>query len=68
MGANQDSVLDADQACQIEIYDVYLVACRGPSETYVKIGLTYNLRRRISEIQTGCPLEITHPFSIPSKY
>jgi hypothetical protein len=53
---------------KIEIHYVYLVACRGPSETYVKIGQTCNLKRRISEIQTSCPLRIAHAFAIPSDY
>jgi Meiotically up-regulated gene 113 len=35
---------------------------------YVKIGLTCNLKRRISGIQTGCPLRIAHAFAIPSQY
>jgi len=65
MSSPPTAVLTLDQ---IDIYYVYLVACHGPSETYVKIGLTCNLKRRISEIQTGCPLRIAHAFAIPSEY
>lgn len=53
---------------ELETHYVYLVACHGPSETYVKIGLTCNLKRRISAIQTGCPLRIAHAFAIPSEH
>lgn len=65
MSAIPTAVLTPDQ---VETHYVYLVACHGPSETYVKIGLTCNLKRRISEIQTGCPLRIAHAFAIPSEY
>lgn len=52
----------------MDIYYVYLIACHGPSETYVKVGTTCNLKRRISEVQTGCPFRIAHAFAIASEY
>lgn len=52
----------------MDIHYVYLIACHGPSETYVKVGMTCNLKRRISEVQTGCPFQIAHAFAIPSEY
>lgn len=51
-----------------EIHYVYLIACHGPSENYVKIGMTCNLKRRISQIQTGCPFRVAHAFAVPSEY
>ena len=52
----------------IKIYYVYLIACHAPLETCVKVGMTCNLKRRISEVQTGCPFRIAHAFAIPSEY
>lgn len=47
---------------------VYLIACKGAAETYVKIGLTSNIQRRLSNIQTGCPLPITNAFIVRSEH
>jgi Meiotically up-regulated gene 113 len=47
---------------------VYLIACRGADKTYVKIGLTSSIQRRLSNIQTGCPHPITHAFVVRSAY
>ena len=47
---------------------LYLIACRAPSTTYVKIGRTGNLHRRIADIQTGCPHRITDVFVVLSQY
>lgn len=47
---------------------VYLIACRGGAKTYVKIGLTSSIERRLSNIQTGCPHPITHAFVVRSKH
>lgn len=47
---------------------VYLLACRGDSKIYVKIGLTSSIQRRLSNIQTGCPHPITHAFVVCSEY
>lgn len=52
----------------IETHYVYLIACHGHSATYVKVGMTRNLKRRISEIQTGCPFQIANAFAISSEY
>lgn len=52
----------------MDTYYVYLIACRGESKTYVKIGLTSNIQRRLSNIQTGCPHPITHAFVVRSSY
>lgn len=47
---------------------VYLISCHGWGRTHVKIGLTSHLKRRISNIQTGCPFPISHIFAVPSEY
>ena len=47
---------------------VYLIACKGETKTYVKIGLTSSIQRRLSNIQTGCPHPITHAFVVRSEY
>lgn len=47
---------------------VYLVACQAQSTIYVKIGRSRNLRRRLSNIQTGCPHQITDVFVIASEF
>ena len=60
--------LPMELADDIEIHYVYLIACHGPLETYVKVGMTCNLKRRISDVQTGCPFRIAHAFAIPSEY
>lgn len=36
--------------------------------TYVKVGRTRDLHRRLSNIQTGCPHGISHVFAILSDY
>lgn len=47
---------------------VYLVACDGERQRYVKIGRSCNLQRRLVNIQTGCPHRITHVFVMSSEY
>ncbi|RZI86372.1 MAG: GIY-YIG nuclease family protein [Rubrivivax sp.] len=47
---------------------VYLIACRSDTTTYVKVGMTSSIQRRLSNIQTGCPHPITHAFVILSEY
>lgn len=47
---------------------VYLIACQSPAMTYVKVGRTRGLRRRLFNIQTGCPHWISHVFAILSRY
>lgn len=47
---------------------VYLIACKGETKTYVKIGLTSSIQRRLSNIQTGCPHPIAHAFVVRSEY
>lgn len=51
-----------------EPYFVYLISCNAGSSRPVKIGRTNNLRRRLSNIQTGCPYTFTHAFTITSTY
>ncbi len=51
-----------------EQYFVYLIACRTDHSLPVKIGKTKSLARRLSNIQTGCPYQITHAFTITSEY
>lgn len=63
-----DAPLPTELADDIEIHYVYLIACHGPLETYVKVGMTCNLKRRISDVQTSCPFRIAHAFAIPSEY
>lgn len=46
---------------------VYLIGCRSRAESYVKIGMTSSIRRRLSNIQTGCPHAITEAFVILSE-
>ncbi|MDR6448110.1 hypothetical protein J2794_004236 [Paraburkholderia terricola] len=52
----------------MDTHYVYLIACRGESKIYVKLGLTSSIRRRLSNIQTGCPHSITHAFVVRSAY
>ena len=47
---------------------VYLIACKGETKTYVKIGLTSSIQRSLSYIQTGCPHPIAHAFVVRSEY
>lgn len=47
---------------------VYLISCKSENKTYVKIGLTSSVQRRLSNIQTGCPHPITHAFVVRSVY
>lgn len=47
---------------------VYLIGCSSGLTSYVKIGRTVNIQRRLSNIQTGCPFPITHSFAILSSY
>jgi hypothetical protein len=47
---------------------LYLIRCRSRTESYVKIGRTCSLRRRLSNIQTGCPHPIDVAFVITSEY
>ena len=47
---------------------VYLIACRGQEAVYVKIGLTSSIKRRLANIQTGCPHPIVEAFVILSEY
>ena len=47
---------------------IYLIACKGETKTYVKIGLTSSIQRRLSNIQTGCPHPIAHAFVVRSEY
>jgi len=47
---------------------VYLIGCRSTAEVYVKIGCTSSIRRRLSNIQTGCPYPIEVAFAITSEY
>lgn len=69
VGAGMSEISDGALAEDDDkLYYVYLISCRGPSSTYVKIGLSCNLKRRISEIQTGCPFQIGHAFAVPSEY
>lgn len=49
-------------------HHVYLIACKGETKTYVKIGLTSSLQGRLCNIQTGCPHPITHAFIVRSEY
>ena len=55
-------------AAWMDTHYVYLIACRGENKTYVKIGLTSSIQRRLSNIQTGCPHPITHAFVVRSEY
>jgi hypothetical protein len=52
----------------MDTHYVYLIACRSESKIYIKIGLTSSIRRRLSNIQTGCPHPITHAFVVRSVY
>jgi hypothetical protein len=52
----------------MDTHYVYLIACKGENKTYVKIGLTSSVQRRLSNIQTGCPHPITHAFVVRSEY
>ncbi|NIE56125.1 MULTISPECIES: GIY-YIG nuclease family protein [unclassified Burkholderia] len=52
----------------MDTHYVYLIACRGESKIYVKLGLTSSIQRRLSNIQTGCPHSITHAFVVRSAY
>ncbi len=47
---------------------VYLIGCIGNTDCYVKIGMTSNIKRRLSNIQTGCPHIINEVFVILSEY
>lgn len=52
----------------MDTHYVYLIACRGESKIYVKLGLTSSIQRRLSNIQTGCPHSITHAFIVRSAH
>ncbi|WP_081069562.1 GIY-YIG nuclease family protein [Burkholderia stagnalis] len=52
----------------MDTHYVYLIACRGESKIYVKLGLTSSIQRRLSNIQTGCPHSITRVFVVRSVY
>jgi hypothetical protein len=52
----------------VDKYFVYLISCRATSLTPVKIGKTRSLARRLSNMQTGCPYQFTHAFTITSEY
>lgn len=65
----QPSPEDWAASCEAQrTYLVYLIGCRSGSEAYVKIGRTSSLRRRLSNIQTGCPHPIDAAFVITSEY
>ena len=57
-----------EKAVEMDEHYVYLISCEGENKTYVKIGLTSSVQRRLSNIQTGCPHPITHAFVVRSKY
>jgi hypothetical protein len=47
---------------------VYLIACYSEFVSYIKIGKTTNLKQRMRDIQTGCPLEIKQIYAILSEF
>jgi len=47
---------------------VYLIGCHSGTTSYVKIGITSSIRRRLCNVQTGCPHAITEAFVVLSEY
>lgn len=43
-------------------YFLYVVACEDSD--FIKIGITYDLRKRVGSMQTGCPLKINIAFAV----
>jgi hypothetical protein len=56
------------EAAPMDEHYVYLIACKGEKQIYVKVGLTSSIQRRLPNIQTGCPHPITHAFVVRSEY